>query len=347
MKKLFFTLFVIIILFSCEEKSKIEIIKNMDSEYVDVNKRFIIKRDGTPLLDTQNKVEWPKFIADTTKEATLYRIYVSKTGEIQRIKLLHDGFSEIDRKNVKLIENWTIEPFKIDNKFVNAKFDVGRTNYNKFKGSKNGDVYFVAVEKMPEPIGGGAAIQKNVIYPELAKRAGVQGRVFVKAFIDALGNVVNTELIRGIGSGCDEAAMEAVKKVKFTPGTQRGKSVKVQLTIPILFKLDDTASNGKSSKPQKNFEVVVVPTELKGLSTLQGGIVSEKDGDPIVAANIILEGTRLGCASDHLGAFMITKIPPGEYALIVSAPNYGKQKIGKVIMRPNKTTVVALKIKKE
>jgi len=97
---------------------------------------------------------------------------------------------------------------------------------------------------------------------------------------------------------------------------------------------------------------IIVNKKLMGIPVINVsdklvGIVSEKDGNPIVAANIILEGTRLGCASDHLGAFMITKIPPGEYALIVSAPNYGKQKIGKVIMKPNKTTVVALKIKKK
>ncbi len=40
--------------------------------------------------------------------------------------------------------------------------------------------YFVAVEQMPEPIGGIAAIQKNVHYPEIAKRAGIEGRVYVK-----------------------------------------------------------------------------------------------------------------------------------------------------------------------
>ncbi len=98
-------------------------------------------------------------------------------------------------------------------------------------------VFFVAVEEMPEPIGGIAAIQSKIVYPEIAKRAGVQGRVFVKAYVDENGNVTKVELIRGIGAGCDEAAMTAVQSVKFKPGKQRGKPVKVQVTVPVLFKL--------------------------------------------------------------------------------------------------------------
>lgn len=98
-------------------------------------------------------------------------------------------------------------------------------------------VFFVAVEEMPEPIGGIGAIQSKIVYPEIAKRAGVQGRVFVKAYVDERGSVTKVELIRGIGAGCDEAAMDAVKSVMFKPGKQRGKAVKVQVTVPVLFRL--------------------------------------------------------------------------------------------------------------
>ena len=98
--------------------------------------------------------------------------------------------------------------------------------------------FFVAVEEMPNPIGGIAAIQQKIIYPEIAKRAGVQGRVYVKAFVDEAGVVRKAEVIKGIGAGCDEAAVDAVLKTRFTPGRQRGQAVKVQVSIPILFKLN-------------------------------------------------------------------------------------------------------------
>ena len=97
--------------------------------------------------------------------------------------------------------------------------------------------YFVAVEDMPEPIGGIAAIQSKIVYPEIAKRAGVEGKVYVKAFVDEKGNVTKVEVQKGIGAGCDEAAMKAVKETKFKPGKQRGKPVRVQVSIPVVFRL--------------------------------------------------------------------------------------------------------------
>jgi protein TonB len=98
-------------------------------------------------------------------------------------------------------------------------------------------VYFVAVEEMPEPIGGIGEIQKKIVYPEIAKRAGVEGKVYVLAFVDESGTVTDAKIIKGIGAGCDEAALNAVKKTKFKPGKQRGKAVRVQVSIPVVFKL--------------------------------------------------------------------------------------------------------------
>ena len=97
--------------------------------------------------------------------------------------------------------------------------------------------YFVAVEEMPEPIGGLKGIQEKIVYPELARRAGVQGKVYIRAFVDEKGNVTNAEVVKGIGGGCDEAALDAILKTKFSPGKQRGKPIKVQVTVPVLFKL--------------------------------------------------------------------------------------------------------------
>ncbi len=97
--------------------------------------------------------------------------------------------------------------------------------------------YFVAVEEMPEPIGGIAAIQSKIVYPEIAKRAGVEGKVYVLAFVDVKGNVTKARILKGIGAGCDEAALKAVEATQFKPGKQRGKPVNVQVSIPVVFKL--------------------------------------------------------------------------------------------------------------
>ncbi len=96
---------------------------------------------------------------------------------------------------------------------------------------------FVMVEQMPELIGGIAELQRHVRYPEIARKAGVEGRVVVQFIIDEQGNVQDPFVVRGIGAGADEAALHAVRQVRFTPGMQRGRPVKVQYTIPVQFRL--------------------------------------------------------------------------------------------------------------
>ncbi len=97
--------------------------------------------------------------------------------------------------------------------------------------------FFVLVEQMPELIGGIASLQQLVKYPEVAVRAGIEGRVYVQFIVNEKGEVENPIVIRGIGGGCDEEAVRIVKLAKFKPGLQRGRPVKVQFSLPVIFRL--------------------------------------------------------------------------------------------------------------
>lgn len=97
--------------------------------------------------------------------------------------------------------------------------------------------YLAFAEEMPAPVGGLPAIYSHIQYPEMAKRAGVEGKVYVLAFINEDGGVDDVKVIKGIGAGCDEATIAAVKKTKFTPGKSAGKTAKVKMSLQIQFKL--------------------------------------------------------------------------------------------------------------
>jgi periplasmic protein TonB len=98
---------------------------------------------------------------------------------------------------------------------------------------------FVVVEQMPELIGGLEAVQDLIRYPEMARRANIEGTVHLQFIVDENGRVVDPVVVRGIGGGCDEAALEAVRQVRFRPGVQRGRPVKVRFSIPVRFRLRD------------------------------------------------------------------------------------------------------------
>jgi len=99
--------------------------------------------------------------------------------------------------------------------------------------------FFIVVENMPQLIGGLGKLQSQVTYPEMARRAGIEGRVTIQFIVNERGQVENPRVVRGIGGGCDEEALKAVSKARFTPGLQRGRPVKVQYSLPIVFRLQN------------------------------------------------------------------------------------------------------------
>ncbi len=96
---------------------------------------------------------------------------------------------------------------------------------------------FVVVENQPELIGGMKALNEEVEYPDFARKAGIEGRVFVQFVVDEEGNVQNPKVTRGVHKLLNQEAMRAVKEMKFEPGKQRGKAVKVQMSLPVTFRL--------------------------------------------------------------------------------------------------------------
>jgi len=103
---------------------------------------------------------------------------------------------------------------------------------------EEGDMIFVAFDEPPTPIGGFMAIQKALKYPEIARKAGIEGRVTVHVLVSEKGEVVRTKILQSLGhTGCDQAAVNAIKGVKWNPAMQRDKPVKVWVAIPVIFRL--------------------------------------------------------------------------------------------------------------
>lgn len=98
------------------------------------------------------------------------------------------------------------------------------------------------LDEAPEFPGGSEGLKayliENLRYPEQAKKDGVEGRVVVLFTVAEDGSIVNIEVSRGIGSGCDEEAVRVVKAMpKWKPAVKDGKPVAGQYALPITFKL--------------------------------------------------------------------------------------------------------------
>jgi protein TonB len=102
---------------------------------------------------------------------------------------------------------------------------------------------FTVVESMPAFPGGEAAfyefLRMNVEYPEFAKEAGINGKVYITFVVERDGSITDVTLLRGIGGGCDEEALRVIGMMPdWKPGLQRNHPVRVQFVVDIKFTLE-------------------------------------------------------------------------------------------------------------
>ena len=110
------------------------------------------------------------------------------------------------------------------------------------KQTEDSSATFSIVETLPQFLGGEAALfrylERHLVYPEEAIRAGVQGSVHVMFTVTADGRVDQVEVLRGVHPSIDAEIIRVVSSMPdWTPGTQHGKPVNVRYTMPVQFSL--------------------------------------------------------------------------------------------------------------
>jgi len=84
----------------------------------------------------------------------------------------------------------------------------------------------IAIRKLPEPQ-----------YTDVARKVRLQGMVILEAIIDRNGDVTDVRILKPLGMGLDNSALEAVKRWKFQPGTLHGQPVPVIYNLTVNFRL--------------------------------------------------------------------------------------------------------------
>jgi protein TonB len=87
-----------------------------------------------------------------------------------------------------------------------------------------------------------AYLYRNIKYPDLARKTGIQGRCIISFVVEKDGKITNAKIQHDIGGGCGEEALRVVSSMNnmsepWKPGRQRGNPVRVQFNLPINFNL--------------------------------------------------------------------------------------------------------------
>ena len=108
---------------------------------------------------------------------------------------------------------------------------------------EEGDIPFFLVEEKPTFDGGDANqfskwVNERLVYPEIAKENGVQGRVTLQFTVEKDGKVTGVKVVRGVDPSLDNEAVRVVSmSPKWKPGKQRDRAVAVRYTFPVQFSL--------------------------------------------------------------------------------------------------------------
>jgi protein TonB len=95
----------------------------------------------------------------------------------------------------------------------------------------------VEVDTPPRPAEGMQAIGAELKYPDTARKGEVQGRVELRVYVSAEGEITDVTVDKSLDKACDEAAVKAVRSVKWKPGYKDDKPVATNVLVPIEFKL--------------------------------------------------------------------------------------------------------------
>ncbi len=132
----------------------------------------------------------------------------------------------------------------------------------------------------PQPMGGFAAIQRELKYPEAARRDTIQGRVIVYVTVDEKGRLVGTRIIKSLRADCDSAAVAALRAIKWQPAMREGKPVKVSVAVPVVFRLAGIPERKKGKQPSAAERPAFVaydypPEPIGGFEAIQSKIPKE------------------------------------------------------------------------
>lgn len=243
MRKIIYLLAVLLAFGCAQKKERSKIIPDYEKEY-NYGSELLKKEVPNKILIKEQTSEIEKNIAelfgeDKQRVKLKMRLFINENGKLDYVKFLDWPNSLKNNKVtqneiVNFLEKQTFVKVKSHGKNIKYAFDISL----KPEGTIDEDDFAVAAEEMPSIVGGIKALADKIVYPEKARQAGIEGRVYIRAFIDSTGNVVKAEVMKGIGHGCDESALSAVKQLRFIPARNHGKNINAQVIIPVMFRLN-------------------------------------------------------------------------------------------------------------
>lgn len=200
-------------------------------------------------------VKYPKEAKEKGIQGKVFVTFVvNKSGKIEDAQIAKGVDALLDKEALRVINSLskTWKPGKQRGTVVSVQFTLpinfalgdGKNKEEKASSSKQKDGVYFIVEKMPKYPGGQDQLKMDIAnevkYPEEAKKAKKQGKVYITFNVNESGKIESTKIARGVCPSLDKEALRVINSLDktWTPGMEKGKAVIVQYTVPINFALN-------------------------------------------------------------------------------------------------------------
>ncbi len=279
-----------------------------------VDESGFIEVDEVPVLKTQIKPAYPQIAKLAGIEGTVYlKLLIDEKGNVVKAKVEQGAKEMLDNSALKAAKEAKFSPAMLNNKPVKVwvilpvafklaldknaegklmKYDELGPPPSNVSGEDPDPDAFVQFEKMPE-----MTDAAKPYYPEIAKRAGIIGKVWVKVLIDKEGRPKKTIVVKSESELFNASAVDAAMKSKFSPAMNGDKPFPVWIVIPYKFGLDATGE----SKPKTEYITISVnsvdPTYPKEAidKDLRGGVLVKVffEGEKLNKAEIFVSNNEI------------------------------------------------------
>jgi TonB family protein len=164
---------------------------------------------------------------------------VNSSGFPENLRVLRSLGHGLHQEALEAVQLWRFEPFRENGKsirvatFIPLSFELTPAGQGPANTPSENSIFRVNEGIRPPMVRSRVA----AIYTEAARNAKREGTVILYAEIKATGEIGNLQVLRTLGEGLDEAAVDAIKQWKFDPALKDGKPVPVFMTVEVTFSL--------------------------------------------------------------------------------------------------------------
>jgi TonB family protein len=197
------------------------------------------------------------------------RFLIMADGSTSDLKVWKSAGPELDAEAIRIFKKLQWKPTIFEGKAVNSyyllkfSFDPGkykrickRRGYEQPVYSKQPVDTSFTIHAQPDtmpvypqgPYALAEFIAKNLQYPKAAALQNLQGTVQLSFVVEPTGLMTNIGIVKGVGGGCNEEAVRVLEMIKWVPGVKDGKAVRVSMTIPVNFVLNNQFKDNSTSE---------------------------------------------------------------------------------------------------